>query len=125
MGMFSDGIITNSSSLGLIVAPSHSRTRNHSPLVREYHIPALPLVVMEDTIPSHIGWKREILQRKSSARMHKNPLTQRIPLSSERIDFLDVRVFKGNDGTLCTDLFRKQTAVNSLLNAKSSHPTQM
>ncbi|KAM4049142.1 uncharacterized protein ACNLHF_006590 [Anomaloglossus baeobatrachus] len=45
--------------------------------------------------------------------------------SNDEIDFLDVRVFKGNDGLLCTDIFRKKTAVNSLLSAKSSHPSQI
>ncbi|CAJ0967689.1 unnamed protein product [Ranitomeya imitator] len=38
------------------------------------------------------------------------------------IDFLDVLVERGTDGLLGTNVFRKDTAVNSLLHASSSHP---
>ncbi|XP_077113029.1 uncharacterized protein LOC143768221 [Ranitomeya variabilis] len=38
------------------------------------------------------------------------------------IDFLDTKIFKGEDGFLHTEIFRKETSVNSVLHAKSSHP---
>ncbi|KAM4040470.1 uncharacterized protein ACNLHF_011801 [Anomaloglossus baeobatrachus] len=44
--------------------------------------------------------------------------------SSESIEYLDVKVSKGCDGMLITDVHRKGTAVNSLLSARSSHPAQ-
>ncbi|KAM4029614.1 uncharacterized protein ACNLHF_024544 isoform 2-T3 [Anomaloglossus baeobatrachus] len=50
--------------------------------------------------------------------------TSKMSQPSEKIDYLDVRVFKGSDGLLCTDIFRKDPAVNSILSAKSSHPKQ-
>ncbi|KAM4029612.1 uncharacterized protein ACNLHF_024544 isoform 1-T2 [Anomaloglossus baeobatrachus] len=51
--------------------------------------------------------------------------TSKMSQPSEKIDYLDVRVFKGSDGLLCTDIFRKDPAVNSILSAKSSHPKQI
>ncbi|CAJ0923661.1 unnamed protein product [Ranitomeya imitator] len=40
----------------------------------------------------------------------------------QRIDFLDISIMVGNDGTVYTDLFRKETSVNSLLHSSSQHP---
>ncbi|CAJ0962564.1 unnamed protein product [Ranitomeya imitator] len=38
------------------------------------------------------------------------------------VDFLDITIKRDNFGMLQTDLFRKKTAVNSVLHASSSHP---
>ncbi|CAJ0966876.1 unnamed protein product [Ranitomeya imitator] len=42
--------------------------------------------------------------------------------SQTNIDFLDTKIFKGEDGLLHTEVFRKETSVNSVLHAASSHP---
>ncbi|CAJ0952754.1 unnamed protein product [Ranitomeya imitator] len=42
--------------------------------------------------------------------------------SQTNIDFLDTKIFKGEDGLLHTEVFRKDTSVNSVLHAASSHP---
>lgn len=43
--------------------------------------------------------------------------------SQQSIEFLDILITKDTGGYLQTDLFRKSTAVNSLLHASSSHPS--
>ncbi|CAJ0931799.1 unnamed protein product, partial [Ranitomeya imitator] len=45
--------------------------------------------------------------------------------SQTQIEFLDILIRKGESNTLETDMFRKETAVNSLLHASSSHPQQV
>ncbi|CAJ0952190.1 unnamed protein product [Ranitomeya imitator] len=45
--------------------------------------------------------------------------------SQTEIEFLDILIRKGESNILETDVFRKETAVNSLLHASSSHPQQV
>ncbi|CAJ0958429.1 unnamed protein product [Ranitomeya imitator] len=45
--------------------------------------------------------------------------------SQVSLDFLDIQITKGSDGLLETNVFRKDTAVNSLLHASSSHPKSL
>lgn len=42
--------------------------------------------------------------------------------SQERITFLDVELYVDNKGNLCSTLYRKPTAGNTVLHATSSHP---
>ncbi|XP_073510776.1 uncharacterized protein [Phyllobates terribilis] len=55
-----------------------------------------------------------------------NKNSQNIILSSKydqvSMDFLDLSIYNGKDNTLQTQVYRKPTAVNSLLFADSSHP---
>ncbi|CAJ0927825.1 unnamed protein product [Ranitomeya imitator] len=45
--------------------------------------------------------------------------------SQVSLDFLDIQITKGSDGFLETNVFRKDTAVNSLLHASYSHPKSL
>ncbi|XP_069592039.1 uncharacterized protein [Ranitomeya imitator] len=44
---------------------------------------------------------------------------------TSQIEFLDVMIKKDDSGFLQTDIFRKDTAVNAILHATSSHPTHV
>ncbi|CAJ0952186.1 unnamed protein product [Ranitomeya imitator] len=44
---------------------------------------------------------------------------------AEKIDFLDVTIYKDGAGLIQTDIYRKQTATNTLLHASSCHPRHM
>lgn len=44
---------------------------------------------------------------------------------SERIAFLDVEVYRGNEGTLGSNLYRKPTAGNTSLHVSSFHPQML
>ncbi|OCT93215.1 hypothetical protein XELAEV_18016280mg [Xenopus laevis] len=43
---------------------------------------------------------------------------------SSKLEFLDIEIKKDSRGLVSTNLFRKQTASNSLLHAKSIHPSK-
>lgn len=43
--------------------------------------------------------------------------------SNTEVEFLDTRIYRDPDGWLQSDLYRKDTSVNSVLHASSSHPT--
>ncbi|CAJ0950207.1 unnamed protein product, partial [Ranitomeya imitator] len=45
--------------------------------------------------------------------------------SQTTVEFLDLQIFKLNDGSVSTDIFRKTTATNSLLHFTSSHPPKL
>ncbi|XP_077106895.1 uncharacterized protein LOC143764801 [Ranitomeya variabilis] len=46
-------------------------------------------------------------------------------MSHTSIDFLNIQIHKGEDGFLQSDLYRKETSVNSLLHASSTHPRHL
>ncbi|CAJ0966394.1 unnamed protein product [Ranitomeya imitator] len=45
--------------------------------------------------------------------------------SHTTVEVLDLQIFKLNDGSVSTDIFRKTTATNSLLHFTSSHPPKL
>ncbi|CAJ0949538.1 unnamed protein product [Ranitomeya imitator] len=41
----------------------------------------------------------------------------------KKVSFLDVELLGQTDGSIHTDMYRKETSINSLLHASSSHPS--
>lgn len=58
------------------------------------------------------------------SRMNRNDLNLSFTLSCDVdcITFLDVEIYKGEGGSLCSKLYRKPTAGNTILYASSFHP---
>ncbi|OCT96688.1 hypothetical protein XELAEV_18008899mg [Xenopus laevis] len=66
----------------------------------------------------------ETLLKEFVAKLNVNTynLTFTVNHDRERLEFLDIELRKDQQGFLTTTLFRKQTASNSFLHAKSMHP---
>ncbi|KAM4044171.1 uncharacterized protein ACNLHF_008225 isoform 1-T2 [Anomaloglossus baeobatrachus] len=71
------------------------------------------------------GGQEELERFMCSLNVNNSNIKLTYNCSPSSIEFLDIRIMRGVDGSLVTDIFRKGTAVNSLLSAKSSHPPQV
>ncbi|OCT81119.1 hypothetical protein XELAEV_18027932mg [Xenopus laevis] len=70
-----------------------------------------------------MAWS-EILLREFVSKLNINNfnLSFTMNFDSSKLEFLDIEIKKDPQGLISTNLFRKKTASNSLLHAKSMHP---
>lgn len=67
------------------------------------------------------GTESDLLNFMDILNNNKN-IKMSIKYSHKFVDFLDVFIFKDPEGSIQTDMFRKETAVNVLLHASLVHP---
>ncbi|XP_071999452.1 uncharacterized protein [Engystomops pustulosus] len=74
-----------------------------------------------------IIWRGDLVELQSFfSTLNNNPYNIRLTYHADKtsVAFLDVTITKYTDGFLQTNVYRKETSVNSLLHATSSHPIQ-
>ncbi|CAJ0936789.1 unnamed protein product [Ranitomeya imitator] len=80
---------------------------------------------IDDILMVWQGTKRDLEQFISILNSNVKNIKLTFKYDTQQIDFLDISIKVGVDGTICTDLFRKTTSVNSLLHSSSQHPRHL
>ncbi|CAJ0958412.1 unnamed protein product [Ranitomeya imitator] len=71
------------------------------------------------------GTEKDLLKFVGELNTNDSNIKLTCHYSRDSVDFLDVRIHKGEDGLLQSDLHRKETSVNSLLHSTSAHPRHL
>ncbi|CAJ0967928.1 unnamed protein product [Ranitomeya imitator] len=77
---------------------------------------------IDDVLMIWQGTEEELLSFVSLLNTNEINVRLTCKRSQTQIEFLDILIRKGESNVLETDVYRKETAVNSLLHASSSHP---
>lgn len=80
---------------------------------------------MDDVFTVWAGSKDELNVFLESLQHNTYNLKFSYSYSQEKITFLDLEIFLNEARTLCSTLYRKPSAGNTLLHATSSHPKQL